>query len=168
MTSFWRCPGREKPRNWPVSSPTERRSLTTFDFQRFHPGGKLGAHLLKAQDVVHRGTNLPVVPATVALSEAIIEKAVKCFGITGIVDEAGILAGVLTDGDLRRAFRRGFVNGPVTDVMGRHPRSIGPAPLAVEVMAFMNESRITSVFVVEDQKPIGQIHLHDLLAIGVV
>ena len=146
----------------------ERRGFTAFDFQRFHPGGKLGARLSKAQDVMHRGTELPVVPATVALSEAIIEMTSKRFGITGIVDEAGTLVGVLTDGDLRRAFARGFVNGPVIDVMGRHPRSIGPAALAVEVMAFMNEARITSIFVVEDQKPLGLIHLHDLLAIGVV
>ena len=107
-------------------------------------------------------------PATAALSEAIIEMTSKRFGVTGIVDEEGALVGVLTDGDLRRAFARGFVNGPVTDVMGRHPRSIGPTALAVEVMAFMNEARITSIFVVEDQKPIGLIHLHDLLAIGVV
>ncbi len=146
----------------------ERRGFTAFDFQRFHPGGKLGARLSKAQDVMHGGAELPVVPATAALSEAIIEMTSKRFGVTGIVDEEGALVGVLTDGDLRRAFARGFVNGPVTDVMGRHPRSIGPTALAVEVMAFMNEARITSIFVVEDQKPIGLIHLHDLLAIGVV
>ena len=146
----------------------ERRGFTAFDFQRFHPGGKLGARLSKAQDVMHGGVELPVVPTTVALSEAIIEMTSKRFGITGIVDEEGALVGVLTDGDLRRAFARGFVNGPVTDVMGRHPRSIGPTALAVEVMAFMNEARITSIFVVEDQRPIGLIHLHDLLAIGVV
>ena len=143
----------------------EHRGFSAFDFQRFHPGGKLGARLSKARDVMHSGTKLPVVPATVALSEAIIEMTSKRFGI---VDEAGTLVGVLTDGDPRRAFAPGFVNGPVTDVMGRHPRSIGPAALAVEVMTFKNEARITSVFVVEDQKPIGLIHLHDLLAIGVV
>ena len=115
---------------------------------------------------MHRGTKLPVVPATVVLSEAIIETTVKCFGTTGIVDKAGTLVGVLTDDDLRRALASGFVNGPVIDVMGHHPRSIGPAALAVEVMAFMNESRVASVFVVEDQKPLGLVHLHDLLAIG--
>jgi arabinose-5-phosphate isomerase len=76
--------------------------------------------------------------------------------------------GVLTDGDLRRAFKRGFADGPVTKAMGRRPQTVGPDVLAVEVLAHMNQSRITCVFVVEDRKPIGLIHVHDLLRIGIV
>jgi arabinose-5-phosphate isomerase len=84
------------------------------------------------------------------------------------VGAAGDLVGVLTDGDLRRAFKRGFVDGPVTEAMGRRPRIVGPDILAVEVLAQMNRSRITCIFVVEDRKPVGLIHVHDLLRIGIV
>lgn len=146
----------------------ERRSFTPTDFQRFHPGGKLGARLAKAGGIMHTGTELPLVPATAVLSEAIVEMTSKRFGITGVVDAAGRLVGVLTDGDLRRAFRRGFIDGPVTEAMGRSPHTVGPEVLAVEVLAQMNQSRITCVFVVADHKPLGLIHVHDLLRMGIV
>jgi arabinose-5-phosphate isomerase len=146
----------------------ERRGFTSTDFQRFHPGGKLGARLSKAQSVMHSGPELPVVPSSAGLSDAIVEMTSKRFGITGVVDEQGQLIGVLTDGDLRRAFRRGFVDGPVTAVMGQRPHSVGPDVLAVEVLAHMNKSRITCIFVVEEGKPVGLIHVHDLLRVGIV
>ena len=117
---------------------------------------------------MHTGTELPVVPVSAVLSEAIVEMTSKRFGITGVVDEAGYLVGVLTDGDLRRAFKNGFTDGPVAKVMGRRPLSVGPEALAVEVLAHMNQSRITCIFVVQDQRPIGLIHVHDLLRVGIV
>ena len=146
----------------------ERRGFTSTDFQRFHPGGKLGARLSKASGVMHTGAEVPVVPVTAVLSEAIMEMTSKRFGITGVVDAAGDLVGVLTDGDLRRAFKRGFIDGPVTEAMGRRPHTVGPDVLAVEVLAHMNQSRITCLFVVEDRRPIGLIHVHDLLRVGIV
>jgi arabinose-5-phosphate isomerase len=146
----------------------ERRGFTSVDFQKFHPGGKLGARLSKAASVMHGGGELPVVPVNAGLSDAIVEMTSKRFGITGVVDAAGDLVGVLTDGDLRRAFKRGFVDGPVTEAMGRRPHSVGPDVLAVEVLAQMNRSRITCIFVVEGRKPVGLIHVHDLLRIGIV
>jgi len=146
----------------------ERRGFTSVDFQRFHPGGKLGARLSKARSVMHTGAELPVVPDTAVLSEAIVEMTSKRFGITGVVDASGDLIGVLTDGDLRRAFKRGFTDGLVTEAMGHRPHSVGPDVLAVEVLAHMNQSRITCIFVVEDRKPIGLIHVHDLLRVGIV
>lgn len=146
----------------------ERRGFTSIDFQKFHPGGKLGARLSKARSVMHSGDELPVVPVGAGLSDAIVEMTSKRFGITGVVGAAGDLVGVLTDGDLRRAFKRGFVDGPVTEAMGRRPRIVGPDILAVEVLAQMNRSRITCIFVVEDRKPVGLIHVHDLLRIGIV
>jgi arabinose-5-phosphate isomerase len=146
----------------------ERRGFTSTDFQRFHPGGKLGARLSKARSVMHTGAELPVVPVGAGLSDAIVEMTSKRFGITGVVDAAGNLVGVLTDGDLRRAFRRGFVDGPVTEAMGRRPHSVGPDVLAVEVLAHMNKARITCIFVVENSQPIGLIHVHDLLRVGIV
>jgi len=146
----------------------ERRGFTSIDFQKFHPGGKLGARLSKASSIMHSGAELPVVPVTAGLSDAIVEMTSKRFGITGVVDPAGNLVGVLTDGDLRRAFRRGFVDGPVTEAMGRRPHSVGPDVLAVEVLARMNQSRITCIFVVDGRKPVGLIHVHDLLRIGII
>lgn len=146
----------------------ERRGFTSTDFQRFHPGGKLGARLSKARSVMHSGDELPVVADTSDLSHAIVEMTSKRFGITGVVDATGDLIGVLTDGDLRRAFRQGFADGPVTQVMGKHPHSVGPDVLAVEVLAQMNQSRITCIFVVENRKPVGLIHVHDLLRVGIV
>jgi arabinose-5-phosphate isomerase len=146
----------------------ERRGFTSVDFQKFHPGGRLGARLSKAASVMHRGDQLPVVPLTAGLSDAIVEMTSKRFGVTGVVDATGELVGVLTDGDLRRAFKRGFFDGPVTEAMGRHPHTSGPDVLAVEVLAHMNQSRITCIFVVEDRKPVGLIHIHDLLRIGIV
>jgi arabinose-5-phosphate isomerase len=108
------------------------------------------------------------VPVTAELSDAIVEMTSKRFGITGVVDAAGELVGVLTDGDLRRSFKRGFADGPVTEAMGRRPHTVGPDVLAVEVLAHMNQSRITCVFVVENRRPVGLIHVHDLLRIGIV
>ncbi|HEY4044855.1 MAG TPA: KpsF/GutQ family sugar-phosphate isomerase [Rhodopila sp.] len=146
----------------------ERRGFTSIDFQKFHPGGKLGARLSKAVSIMHIGDELPVVPVSAGLSAAIVEMTSKRFGITAVVDAAGELVGVLTDGDLRRAFKRGFVDGPVIEAMGRRPHSVAPDVLAVEVLAQMNRSRITCIFVVEDGKPVGLIHVHDLLRIGIV
>jgi arabinose-5-phosphate isomerase len=146
----------------------ERRGFTSIDFQRFHPGGKLGARLSKARSIMHSGAELPVVQTTAGLSDAIVEMTSKRFGITGVIDAAGDLVGVLTDGDLRRAFKRGFADGPVTEAMGRRPHSVGPDVLAVEVLAHMNQARITCIFVVEDRKPVGLIHVHDLLRVGIV
>jgi arabinose-5-phosphate isomerase len=92
----------------------------------------------------------------------------KRFGITGVVDEAGALIGVLTDGDIRRAFARGFVNRPVIEAMGRNPHTVPPDRLAAEILAGMNQARITCVFVVDAGRPVGLIHIHDLLRAGVV
>jgi arabinose-5-phosphate isomerase len=146
----------------------ERRGFTSTDFQRFHPGGKLGARLSKARSLMHTGAELPVVPVGTSLSEAIVEMTSKRFGITGVVDANGDLVGVLTDGDLRRAFKQGFSDGPVTDAMGRHPHSVSPDVLAVEVLAHMNKAAITCIFVVENARPVGLIHVHDLLRVGIV
>ena len=91
----------------------ERSGFTAHDFQRFHPGGKLGARLLTVGQLMHSGDQLPLIPRIATLSRGIVEMTSKRFGIAGVVDEAGHLVGALTDGDLRRAFRAGFVDMPV-------------------------------------------------------
>ncbi|TCT04339.1 KpsF/GutQ family sugar-phosphate isomerase [Aquabacter spiritensis] len=146
-------------------------SLSNFSahaFRDFHPGGKLGAQLRKAADLMHAGAAVPLVALDVPLSEAIVEMTSKGFGITGVVDGAGLLVGAVTDGDLRRAFQAGFVDRPVAEAMTRAPRSVPPDLLALEALAAINEAAITSLFVVEDGRPVGIIHIHDLLRAGVV
>lgn len=144
------------------------KGFSAVDFRNFHPGGKLGARLSKARDIMHRGDKLPLVSEAVKLSDAIVEMSSKGFGITGVVDAEGRLTGVLTDGDLRRSFRNGFEDGPVLEVMSHRPRSIAPDMLNAEVLAVLNEASITALFVVEAGKPVGILHIHDLLRAGVM
>ncbi len=146
----------------------EQRGFSARDFQQFHPGGKLGARLLQVGALMHTGDALPTIRETAALSEGIVEMTSKRFGIAGVVDDAGALVGALTDGDLRRAFRAGFVDRPVREAMGRRPYTLPPDALAVAALAQMNEARITCIFVVEGGRPVGLVHIHDLLRAGIV
>jgi arabinose-5-phosphate isomerase len=144
-----------------------RSGFTAHDFQRYHPGGKLGARLLTVGQLMHTGDQLPLVPVHTMLSEGIVEMTSKRFGIAAVVDAAGHLIGALTDGDLRRAFRNGFTDMPVEQAMGRRPQIMAPGDLAAQALARMNELRITCIFIVEDEKPVGLVHIHDLLRAGV-
>jgi arabinose-5-phosphate isomerase len=144
------------------------RGFSAQDFRQFHPGGKLGSQLRSARDLMHSGLAVPMVPESATLSEAIMEMTGKRFGITAVVDGNGLLSGVVTDGDLRRAFdSKGFADHPVSAIMTRSPRTIGPNVLASQVLAEMNRAAITTFFVVEDRRPIGVVNIHDLLRAGV-
>ena len=145
----------------------EQRGFSARDFQQFHPGGKLGARLLQVGALMHTGDELPVIGVDATLSEGIVEMTSKRFGIAGVVDASGALVGALTDGDLRRAFRQGFTDRPVRDAMGRRPTILPPEALAVAALAGMNEARITCIFVVEAGRPVGLVHIHDLLRAGI-
>ncbi len=146
----------------------ERRGFTASDFQRFHPGGKLGAKLITVGQLMHRGDQLPLVRCGTMLSQGIVEMTSKRFGIAAVVDAEGHLAGVLTDGDLRRAFRNGFVDMAVEEAMGRsRPHVVTEDVLAAKALARMNEASITCIFVVEGATPVGLVHIHDLLRAGV-
>ena len=145
----------------------EARGFSRQDFYVYHPGGKLGSQLRKLRDMMHGGSSVPLVPDDASLSQAIVEMTGKRFGITGVVDKAGRLIGVVTDGDVRRAFEAAFVDRPVREVMTPNPRSVAPDLLAQEALALMNRLRITSLFVMEGDRPAGIIHLHDLLRSGV-
>ena len=146
----------------------ELSGFTASDFNRYHPGGKLGTRLMHVDKLMHGGDELPLVKFSASLSEGIVEMTSKRFGIAGVVDEAGELVGVLTDGDLRRAFKQGFADRPVAEAMGKHPRVVTPGALAAQVLAQMNASRVTCVFVVEGKRPVGLVHIHDLLRAGVI
>jgi arabinose-5-phosphate isomerase len=146
----------------------ERKGFTSSDFQRLHPGGQLGRRLLKVADIMHGGDNLPLVPESCAMSDAILTMTTKSFGCVGITDRDGRLAGVITDGDLRRHMGDGLLRAGVSQVMSPRPKTIRPQALAAEALAVMNEHAITSLFAVDDQgKPLGILHIHDCLRAGV-
>jgi arabinose-5-phosphate isomerase len=146
----------------------ERRGFSAEDFKEFHPGGKLGQRLLRVSNLMHVGGELPLVAETVSMSEALLVMTAKTFGCVGAVDPAGNLTGIVTDGDLRRHMGGNLLQMSVAEVMTPHPRSIRPAALAAEALGIMNEKSITSLFVVEGERPIGIIRLHDCLRAGLV
>ncbi|MCA0434695.1 MAG: KpsF/GutQ family sugar-phosphate isomerase [Proteobacteria bacterium] len=146
----------------------EDKGFSAQDFRAFHPGGKLGAQLKHAGEVMHQGEKLPLVRLGSPMGDALIVMSEKAFGCVGVIDEEGALSGIITDGDLRRHMGPGLMNASVDQVMSRQPRSVPPDMLAVEVIEMINASRITSVFVVDaGRKPLGLIHIHDLLRLGV-
>ena len=147
----------------------ERRGFSALDFRRYHPGGKLGAQLLTVGQIMHTGTELPLVKRGSMLSQGVVEMTSKRFGIAGVIDESGVLVGVLTDGDLRRAFQAGFRDMTVDEAMGRQhpPHTIPASGMAAQALAHMSDAKITCIFVVEDRKPVGVLHIHDLLRAGV-
>jgi arabinose-5-phosphate isomerase len=145
----------------------ERRGFTASDFRIFHPGGKLGAMLRTVGDLMHDDGELPLIPATAAMPDALLVMSEKRFGAVGVVDEAGRLAGLITDGDLRRHMD-GLLTHIAGEVMTRSPLTITPGALAAEALKIMNERRITVLFVVQDERPVGILHVHDLLRAGVI
>jgi arabinose-5-phosphate isomerase len=145
----------------------EAKGFTAQDFRRFHPGGKLGARLTFVRDVMHVGDKLPLVAAGALMSEAMVEISAKGFGCVGVLDPMGKLAGIVTDGDLRRHMRPDLMSAKVIDVMTASPKVGAPDLLAVEALQNLNSRKIAALFIVDvDECPIGIAHLHDLLRIG--
>ncbi|MBI1206451.1 MAG: KpsF/GutQ family sugar-phosphate isomerase [Azospirillum sp.] len=145
----------------------ERRGFSSADFRDLHPGGQLGRALLKVSDVMHHGTDLPLAPAAARLSDVILEMSAKRFGCVGVIDDQGRLAGVITDGDLRRHMTPEMFTQTAGAVMSRHPKTIRGNALAVEALGQMNAHKITSLFVTDGEHPIGIVHVHDVLRSGV-
>jgi arabinose-5-phosphate isomerase len=143
------------------------KGFTAADFKTYHPGGQLGANLKFVSDLMHKGERLPLVGQNVAMSEAIVTMTEKSFGCLGVVDRRGRLAGIITDGDLRRHMSRGMLKLKTADIMTRAPKAVPPDMLASAVLEVLNSSKITSVFVVERGRPVGIVHVHDLLRAGV-
>jgi arabinose-5-phosphate isomerase len=145
----------------------ERRGFTADDFRIYHPGGKLGAMLRTVADIMHGEQDLPLVGPQTPMPQALLVMTEKRFGCVGVRDQAGQLAGLITDGDLRRHMD-GLLGLSADQVMTAKPRAIGPDMLAAEALRLMNEWRITVLFVVEAGRPVGILHIHDLLRAGVV
>lgn len=146
----------------------ERQGFSPEEFNALHPGGQLGRRFLKVGDIMHTGNAVPVVDGELKMSEALLEMTAKSFGCVGITDADKRLAGIITDGDLRRHMGDGFLDQPARQVMTTAPMTITADALAAGVLAMMNERKITSVFVVENRIPVGIVHIHDLLRAGIV
>jgi arabinose-5-phosphate isomerase len=145
----------------------EQRGFTPTDFRVFHPGGKLGAALLTVGDLMHRGDGLPLVAGDTPMTQTLLVMTQKAFGCAGVVDSAGALQGVITDGDLRRHITD-YMDRRAQAVMTRHPLTVTAEMLAAEALKVMNDRRITVLFVLDDRRPVGILHIHDLLRAGVI
>ena len=147
----------------------ESRGFTAEEFRLFHPGGMLGASLHFVRDIMHQGDAVPLATPDTAMAEALKTMTDKGFGCVGVVDGAGMLVGVVTDGDLRRHIAPNLLDHSVGTIMTKTPRTVPPDCLVAEALAMMNEASrpFTVLFVVEDGRPLGIVHMHDFLRLGV-
>ncbi len=144
----------------------ESKGFKADHFKVFHPGGKLGAMLRSAADLMHKSAELPLVLSGTPFIDAVRSMSGKGFGVLGVTSPDGKLAGIVTDGDLRRYLTSGKTAVIIDDVMNPTPLTAAPDQLAADVLRIMNERKITQIFVVESGKPAGIIHMHDLLKSG--
>ena len=145
----------------------ESRGFSASDFSIFHPGGSLGASLTRVSAIMHTGKKMPLVEVETSLQNAVAEMSGKNLGCVGVTDQSGDLIGIITDGDLRRHINSNMLEMTTADVMTQNPKTIAADTLATTAVAILNEKSITALFVVENSKPMGVVHLHDLLRIGV-
>lgn len=144
----------------------ESRGFSARDFHTFHPAGTLGASLTHIRDIMHSGDDIPLVETGAPVAQAIQIINDKGFGCVGVVDPSGRLAGIVTDGDIRRQLSSDLLTQPVETIMTPDPRTIQPDELVAGALALLNRSAITALMVVEDERPAGIVHMHDFLRIG--
>lgn len=145
----------------------EARGFTATDFKVFHPGGSLGAQLKFVADLMHKDERLPLVRVDEPMTQALVTMTQKALGCLGIVDGDGKLVGIITDGDLRRHMGPNLLSVTAGQIMTSNPKTIKPTALASSALDILNKSRITTLFVVEAGRPIGLVHVHDLLRASV-
>lgn len=146
----------------------EQREFRPEHFRSFHPGGRLGAQLAKAAQIMHSGDSLPLVSIEAPMADAILRMTESGFGITGVIDAGGALIGVISDGDLRRNMV-GLLDRTAGQVATKAPVTIAPDTAAAEAVALMNKRKVYALFVVAaDHTPVGVLRLHDCLRAGVV
>jgi arabinose-5-phosphate isomerase len=144
----------------------ESHGFTAVDFGMLHPGGKLGALLKTVSDFMHTEEAVPLAPLGTAMSDAILQMSAKGLGCVGITDSQGKLVGIITDGDLRRHMRNDLLDARVDDVMTKAPKTVRPDQLISETLDILNSMKVTALFAVDAGKPVGVIHVHDLLRAG--
>lgn len=146
----------------------EHRRFTPENFRAFHPGGKLGAQLSRVVDLMHTGDALPLVSVDAPMSMALTQIGRKGFGVVGVTDAAGLLQGIITNGDISRHID-GLGSLTAKEVMTRDPVTIEPDALAEKAVGIMNERKITCLLVADPEKPkivVGLLHIHDCLRVG--
>ena len=146
----------------------EAKGFTAHDFKVFHPGGSLGAKLKFVADVMHTGDRLPLAHEGDVMAQALVTMTAKAMGCIGIVDDGGHFVGIITDGDLRRHMGKDLLSMTTGEIMTRRPKTIASTVLATAALEQINASRITVIFVVEKGLPVGVLHVHDLLRLGLV
>ena len=145
----------------------EAKGFSAEDFKVFHPGGKLGANLKFVTELMHRGEEMPIVGENMLMADALLVMTKKTFGCVGVVDGGGRLAGMITDGDLRRHMSGGLLAMTAGAIMTRKPDTLKPTTLASAALEHFNAKKRTQMFVVDDALPVGILHVHDLLRAGV-
>jgi arabinose-5-phosphate isomerase len=146
----------------------ETRGFSAVDFKTFHPGGKLGATLSHVGDVMHIDDEIPLVPTGTSMRDAVMMLSIKRFGCVGVLDDAGCLIGIITDGDIARHLDKNLVEMKVDEIMSHNPKTVRPTTLATSAMGLLNLHNISALIVTDDDKrPLGIVHFHDLLKIGV-
>lgn len=145
----------------------ERRGFSKAQFNQRHPGGKLGSILQRVKDVMHKGDEMPLLKTSATINEIILEMTSKRLGCVGFINESGEFCGMFTDGDLRRCLNTDLKNAKANDIMTKNPITANPDMFASEAIKILNEKKITNLFVIEDKKAIGVIHIHDLLKAGI-
>jgi arabinose-5-phosphate isomerase len=146
----------------------EARGFSAVDFKTFHPGGKLGATLAHVDDVMHSGDSVPVVALGTSVPDAVMTLSQKRFGCVGVVDENGVLVGIVTDGDIARRLGKNLVEMTVEEIMTKNPKTVRETTLATSAMGLLNLYNISALMVTDDDnRPVGVVHFHDLLRIGV-
>lgn len=145
----------------------ERKGFSKEDFNDRHPGGKLGSILKRVSDLMHVGQEMPILDENANMQAVLLEMTSKRLGCVGFVNQAGDLTGILTDGDLRRCLSAKILEKKAVDLMTRNPKTISPNAMTAEALKIMHDKKITNLFVLENKKPVGVIHIHDLLNNGV-
>ena len=144
----------------------ERRGFTAEHFRVFHPGGRLGAQLKHVRDIMHTGDRLPIVPLGMLMADALVVHSEKSFGCAIVVDQHGHLAGIVTDGDIRRHMSGDLLARPVDEVMTPTPLTIAPGMLVAEALELIETRKKGALIVAEGRKPVGLVHVLDLLRVG--
>lgn len=145
----------------------ERKGFSKEDFNDRHPGGKLGSILKRVSDLMHVGQDMPILDENSNMQAVLLEMTSKRLGCVGFINQAGDLTGILTDGDLRRCLSSKILEEKAVDLMTKNPKTIAPNAMSAEALKIMHDKKITNLFVVENKKPVGVIHIHDLLNNGV-
>ena len=144
----------------------ELRGFKSNQFKNIHPGGNLGKDLTSISDIMHKKPELPLAKANESVSSALLKMTKKSFGCVGVINKNNKLVGIITDGDLRRNIGDNFFNKKSEEIMTKNPTTINKNSLVGETLNIMNTKKITSIFVCEQNKPIGIIHIHDLLRLS--